>query len=70
VDFSDIAMMIVHIPLQYIYQERKYASVGYATFEKDLYEGLRTYNHIRKLPEAIRHFVLKIVRRQYQALWP
>jgi hypothetical protein len=59
VDFSDIAMMIVHIPLQYIYQERKYASVGYATFEKDLYEGLRTYNHIRKLPEAIRHFVLK-----------
>ncbi len=59
VDFQDISQLVTHIPLQYIYQERKYASVGYATFEKDLYEALRTYNHTRKLPEAIRHFILK-----------
>ncbi len=58
VDFQDLSRMITHVPLQYIYQERKYYSVGYATFEKDLYEALRTYNYIRKLPEAVRHFIL------------
>ncbi|MBN2419701.1 MAG: hypothetical protein JXL81_09980, partial [Deltaproteobacteria bacterium] len=58
VDFQDLSRMIVHVPLQYIYQEKKYSSVGYATFEKDLYEALRTYNYIRKLPEAVRHFIL------------
>ncbi len=59
VDFLDLSQMIAHVPLQYIYQERKYASVGYATFEKDLFEALRIYNYIKKLPEAVRHFVLK-----------
>ncbi len=61
VDFQDLSRMITHVPLQYIYQEKKYSSVGYATFEKDLYEALRTYNYIRKLPEAVRHFILKFL---------
>ena len=59
VDFLDLSRMITHVPLQYIYQEKKYSSVGYATFEKDLFEALRIYNYIRKLPEAVRHFILK-----------
>ncbi|MGD9160895.1 MAG: hypothetical protein PVG39_20930, partial [Desulfobacteraceae bacterium] len=59
IDFQDLSLMITHVPLQYIYQEKKYSSVGYATFEKDLYEALRTYNYIRKLPEAVRHFILR-----------
>lgn len=59
VDFQDLSRMITHVPLKYIYQEKKYSSVGYATFERDLYEGLRTYNYIRKLPEAVRLFILK-----------
>ena len=31
----------------------------YATFEKDLYEAFRVYNYLNKLPEAVRHFILK-----------
>ena len=58
VDFQDLSRMITHVPLKFIYQDKKYSSVGYATFEKDLFEALRTYNYIRKLPEAVRHFIL------------
>ncbi len=58
-DFQDLSRMITHVPLKYIYQDKKYSSVGYATFEKDLFEALRTYNYIRKLPEAVRHFILR-----------
>ncbi|MFC1841238.1 hypothetical protein ACFL1N_16845 [Thermodesulfobacteriota bacterium] len=59
VDFSDLAQMIIQVPLEYIYQQKSYYSVGYATFEKDLYEAFRVYNYLNKLPEAVRHFILK-----------
>jgi len=59
VDFSDLAQMIIQVPLKYIYQQKSYYSVGYATFEKDLYEALRVYNYLNKLPEEVRHFILR-----------
>lgn len=59
VDFADLARMIVQVPLKFIYRQKKYYSVGYATFERDLYEAYRVYNYINRLPEAVRYFILK-----------
>ncbi len=59
VDFSDLANLIAKVPLRYIFRKKSYHGIGYATFEKDLFEGLRIYNGIRKLPEKTRHFILK-----------
>ncbi len=58
-DFTDLAYLLVKSPLKYIYQRKVYYSVGYATFEKDLFEALRIYNYIRTLSESIRHFILE-----------
>ena len=65
VDFLDLSRKIVRVPLPYIYQEKKFSSVGYATFEKDLFEALRIYKYIRKMPEAVRHFILKQLGEDY-----
>lgn len=59
VDFSDLSQMIIQVPLEYIYRQKSYYSVGYATFEKDLYEALRVYNYLKKIPEDVRDFILK-----------
>ncbi|MFH0845536.1 MAG: hypothetical protein V1930_08655 [Pseudomonadota bacterium] len=57
--FRDLANFIVKVPLKYIYKKRKYYGVGYATFEKELYEALRVYNSFKILPEKVRHFILE-----------
>jgi hypothetical protein len=59
VDFVDLANLIMKVPLRFIYQKKKFSSIGYATFERELFEALRTYNGLQRLPEVIRHFVLK-----------
>ncbi|MFC1868968.1 hypothetical protein ACFL0H_12660, partial [Thermodesulfobacteriota bacterium] len=59
VEFSDLASLIVKVPLKFIYQKRNYYGIGYATFEKDLFEALRSYNGIQRLPEDVRHFILE-----------
>ena len=59
VDFSDLANHLLKVPLKYIFQKKNYYSIGYATFEKDLFEALRIYNGIKILPEMTRHFILK-----------
>ena len=59
VDFSDLANLIVKVPLKFIFQKRNYSGIGYATFEKELFEALRMYNGIKRLPEAARHFMLE-----------
>jgi len=58
VDFFDLAKLIVKVPTQFIYRKKNYFSVGYATFEKDLFEALRIYNTMQKLPEKISAFIL------------
>ncbi len=59
IEFIDLAKFIVKVPLRYIYQKRDYRSVGYATFEKELFEALRIYNSIHRLPEKIKTFILE-----------
>ncbi|MEW6669750.1 MAG: hypothetical protein AB1512_31460 [Thermodesulfobacteriota bacterium] len=59
VEFADLAHYIVKIPLPYIYRKRRYYGIGYATFEKELFEALRLYNSLNQLPEAARHFLLQ-----------
>jgi hypothetical protein len=59
VEFADLAHYQVKIPLPYIYRKRRYYGIGYATFEKELFEALRLYNSLNQLPEAARHFLLQ-----------
>lgn len=59
VEFADLAHYRVKIPLPYIYRKRRYYGIGYATFEKELFEALRLYNSLNQLPEAARHFLLQ-----------
>jgi len=58
VEFADLANLMAEVPLKYIYRKRNYTGIGYATFEKELFEALRIYNSLRELPEKARHFVL------------
>jgi len=56
--FLDLANLIVKVPLKFIYKRRKFSSIGYATFEKELYEAFRIYNTLQNLAEETRHFIL------------
>jgi hypothetical protein len=59
VEFKDLAKLMVKVPLKYIYKKKNYSGVGYATFEKELYEALRIYNGLEDLPKEIRQFILQ-----------
>ncbi len=61
VEFVDLANLILKIPLKFIYKKRKFASIGYPTFEKEVFEAFRIYNTIQNHPEDIRHFVLDLL---------
>jgi hypothetical protein len=59
VNFKDLTMLMVKVPLKYIYKKKNYSGVGYATFEKELYEALRIYNGLEALPKDVRQFILQ-----------
>ncbi len=59
VEFIDLANLTIKVPLKYIYKEKRYSSIGYASFERELYEILRIYNGIQRLPESTRHFIFQ-----------
>jgi hypothetical protein len=59
VEFRDLADVMVKVPMKFIYKKRNFSSIGYATFEKELFEALRVYNGLHRLPEEARHFVLE-----------
>ena len=59
VTFRDLAQVMVKVPLKFIYKKRKFSSIGYATFEKEVFEALRIYRGLHVLPEQARHFVLE-----------
>jgi hypothetical protein len=48
-EFRDLANMMLKVPLKYIYRKRGLFGVGYATFEKELFEALRIYNSMQLL---------------------
>ncbi|MBW2302685.1 MAG: hypothetical protein JRF57_03120 [Deltaproteobacteria bacterium] len=63
VEFPEMADLLVKVPLKYIYKKRSYYGIGYASFEKELFEALRIYNSFRVLPEDARHYILhRLVR--------
>ena len=57
--FSDISELLLNKSIRLIYKRRRFSSIGYATFEKELFEALRIYNTLQRLPEPMRHFVLE-----------
>ena len=58
VEFTDILNLIMKVPLKFIYKRRAFSSIGYATFEKEIYEAFRIYNTLQNLAEDTRHFIL------------
>jgi hypothetical protein len=59
VEFHDLANVMVKVPMKFIYKKRNFSSIGYATFEKELFEALRIYNGLYRLPEEARHFIFE-----------
>ena len=57
VEFEDLADGIAKVPLKYIYRKKKLLGVGYATFERELFEGLRIYHSVNLLSEEVKHFM-------------
>ena len=58
VEFIELVNLMLKVPLKFIYKNRKFTSIGYATFEKDVYEAFRLYNTLQNLAEETRHFIL------------
>ncbi len=58
VAFLDLVNLVLKVPLKFIYKERKFSSIGYSTFEKEVYEAFRIYNTLQNMAEKIRHFIL------------
>jgi len=58
VEFLDLVNLMIKVPLKFIYKERKLSSIGYATFEKEVFEAFRIYNTLQKLSEETWHFIL------------
>jgi len=59
IEFQDLVSLKLKFPLKFIHKKRKFNSVGYATFEKEVYEAFRIYKTLNKLQEDIRHFILE-----------
>ncbi|MGD9041151.1 MAG: hypothetical protein PVH82_16020, partial [Desulfobacteraceae bacterium] len=59
VEFPDLASLLVHVPLKFIYKKRIYFGIGYSSYERELFEAHRIYKSLHRLPERIRHFILE-----------
>ena len=57
VEFLDLANLILKVPMKFIYKKRGFSSIGYATFEKEIFEAFRVYNALQNLAEPTRHFI-------------
>ncbi len=58
VEFLDLVNLILKVPMKFIYKKRKFSSIGYSTFEKEVFEAFRLYNTLQNLAEETRHFIL------------
>jgi hypothetical protein len=59
VEFTDLAKLIVKVPLNYIYKKRIYSGIGYGSFEKQLFEARRIYNAFLSFPKTVGDFILE-----------
>ena len=58
VGFAEIADFILKVPLKYTYVKRNFSSIGFSTFEREVFEGFRIYKTLQGLREEVRHFFL------------
>ena len=58
VGFHDLVELMLNVPIKFIYKKRNFLSIGYATFEKEVYEAFNIYKTLQSLTESIRHFIL------------
>jgi hypothetical protein len=58
VEFFDLVNLIMEVPLRFIYKKKGFSSIGYSTFEKEVYEAFRSYNTFQSFNEEMRHFIL------------
>jgi hypothetical protein len=61
IGFYDLFQCILKVPLKYTYTKRHFSGVGYATYEKELFEALRLYNTLQNLGESVRHSILDLL---------
>ena len=59
VEFRDLARLMMKVPLKYIHKKRRFHNVGFATFEKEVYEAFRIYKTLQSMQEGMRHFMLE-----------
>ncbi len=59
VEFTDLAKLIVKVPLNYIYKKRIYSDIGYGSFEKQLFEARRIYNAFLSFPKMVGDYILE-----------
>ena len=59
VEFQDLVNLMLEVPLKYIHKKREFHNIGYATFEKEVYEAFRIYRTLQSLTEPVRHFMLE-----------
>ncbi len=58
IKYKDVVNFIIKVPSKYIYQKRRLLSIGYASFEKELFEAYRILNTLQSLTEETRNFIL------------
>ena len=58
VDFEDLQMYLLDIPINFIYHKKKLKSVGPATFEKQLMRGIELLRLISSLKPEVRYYLL------------
>ncbi len=58
VEFSELVKLIMDTPISLIYNRKGFLSIGYSTFEKEIFEAQRVYSSFQELPESIRHYML------------
>lgn len=57
VEFSELMRLIMGTPINLIYRQKGFSSIGYATFEKELFEAHRIYKAFEQLSEHVRHYI-------------
>ena len=58
VEFPELAKLLMDKPIKLIYAQKGFLSIGYSTFEKEMFETYRIYRTFYSLPEHIRHYIL------------
>ena len=58
VDFQDLQMLLLNMPVSFIYHKKKLKSVGLATFEKQLRDSAKLHELVSSLKPEVRYYLL------------